>query len=348
MVKVPYLEDSKKYLQLLSVFEQKIFVLLISGECFNLSKVIGENHSRIPKALKNIKKTRIFKFIRYEVRKGKASLTGELKSPFIWLNESQPKYIGIKLDEYLNLRNKYAMLLYMLFCKFKKSGKIYLKEKDFREYLGVSKNDYYIHKYRLIGRIIKPAIKQIEAVTSVKIHFLKVENGGVIIRFKVKDNKKKQKTHETSLKKIAQIKEKVPAPQACSIFTNIKNRTMCEELTEKGVLNRVAVQALQKLNYNEVQAIYMAVEAKKTTIKYYPKYLEKALKNATELKFASESQQKNITYKQNASSENHTTTRYHQVAPNTFVKPPKKDNTQAIGNLLDQSFFQTLKNHARK
>ena len=54
MVKLPHPEDLRKHLHLLSVFERKIFILLISGECFNLPKVIGENHSRIPKALKRV------------------------------------------------------------------------------------------------------------------------------------------------------------------------------------------------------------------------------------------------------------------------------------------------------
>jgi len=363
MPNITHLEEStKKHTEKLSVFELKLFIYLLKmNPSVNLNRFINKHHNRLPHSLKNLQQTGIFKSITYKVEKGCASLKAKLRKPFIYDKKTKTKYIGININEYTRLQSKPSMRLYELFCNFKKSGKIYLKEEAFKNYLGISDSDYYRQKSRLIGQIIKPAIKQIEAVTGIKNHLLKVENGRVILHFTIKSNtktislelkKEKEKT-EAPLKKmeITQIKEKIPTLQeACSIFSNTEKRKMCESLTEKGISSRVAVQALQKLSCNEVKSIYMAVEAKKTTIKYYSKYLERALKNEIELKSANESRQKNISYKQKASLENNTILRYDkdEATPNLFIEKPKRDNMQTIGNLLDQSFLSNFKKSCQK
>jgi len=291
MAKIPHSEDIKKFTKNLSVFEKKIFFFLLADSpSISLAKLLSYHHNRLPKAKKNIEKTGFFKFIDYEVKGGKASLTAELETPFVYCEKEKLNYTGIRLEEYARLRTKYAMGLYELLRKFKKNGKLFLKEEDFKAYLGVPDNDYYSLKCRLVGRIIKPAIKQIQDFTSIEIDSFNVEDGIVSIRFKVKDSPKviefkakpkekpKKKKSVGESKKIDEHKKIIRDIQSCSVFSSTKERVICEKLVAKGVGGYLVVESIDALGDTLVNKVYKDCLKHQATVDFMSAYVATSLR----------------------------------------------------------------------
>lgn len=181
-------------------------------------------------------------FSRFTIDRENQTLIIKVNAEFTWmLNEFTDKIKGytiFELQEFVGLQSKYAKNLYRILKQWRKTGKfIFYNVDDFRERLDVPES--YANR-RLMEKIIKPAVKEIQALDKSFKNFTCEplylhKKGKPLAGYKFtwepecgrnKDDKNK--------------KENIKTPKSSNGFANFKQRTYDYDQLEKELLNRSA------------------------------------------------------------------------------------------------------------
>jgi len=137
---------------------------------------------------------------RWVSRIGYADNHGELFITFApdvvpLITRLEERFTSYQLKQVAGLTSKYAIRIYELLISWRTVGKCLFTIEDFRELLGIGVNEYKLmHQFK--GRVLDPAIKQINELTDLAVSYEQHKSGRTITGFEFKFKLKNQPPKE--------------------------------------------------------------------------------------------------------------------------------------------------------